>query len=75
MFNCVGKKVFVQSDILDVTEDMILNFSNNSQLKVVEGFDTVKLDMNLSPNNVLTEREIATQNRGLPVYRMMFEKI
>jgi tRNA (guanine-N7-)-methyltransferase len=71
----VGKKVFVQSDILDVTEDMILNFSNNNQLKVVEGFDRIKLDMNLSPNNVLTEREIATNNRGLPVYRMMFEKI
>lgn len=71
----VGKKVFLQSDILDVTEDMVLNFANNSELKIVEGFDIEKLDINLSPNKVLTEREIATQKKGLPIYRMMFEKI
>lgn len=71
----IGKKVFLQSDILDVTEDMIMNFSNNEQLERVEGFDSVNLDQNISPNNVLTEREIATQNKGLPIYRMMFRKI
>lgn len=71
----IGKKIFLQSDILDVTEDMILNFSNNEQLEIVDGFDPLKLDENLSPNNVLTEREIATQKKGLPIYRMMFEKI
>lgn len=71
----IGKKIFLQSDILDVTEDMIFNFSNNEQLEIVEGFDPLKLDENLSPNNVLTEREIATQKKGLPIYRMMFKKI
>jgi tRNA (guanine-N7-)-methyltransferase len=71
----IGKKVFLQSDILDVTEDMIMNFSNNEQLERVEGFDSVNLDQNISPNNVLTEREVATQNKGLPIYRMMFRKI
>ena len=48
---------------------------NNEQLEIVEGFDPLKLDENLSPNNVLTEREIATQKKGLPIYRMMFKKI
>jgi tRNA (guanine-N7-)-methyltransferase len=71
----IGKKVFLQSDILDVTEDMIMNFSNNDQLERVEGFDSVNLDQNTSPNNVLTEREVATQKKGLPIYRMMFRKI
>ena len=71
----VGKNVFVQSDILDVTEDMIANFSNNTQLAMVEGYCPIKLEENVSPNNVLTEREIATQKKGLPIYRMMFKKI
>jgi tRNA (guanine-N7-)-methyltransferase len=70
-----GKKIFLQSDILDVTEDMIMNFSNNCQLERVEGFDSENLDQNISPNNVLTEREVATQKKGLPIYRMMFRKI
>jgi tRNA (guanine-N7-)-methyltransferase len=71
----IGKKIFLQSDILDVTEDMISNFASNEQLEMVEGYDKDKLDENVSPNNVLTEREVATQNKGLPVYRMMFRKI
>ena len=70
----IGKMIFVQSDILDVTEDMIMNFSNNEQLEMVEGYDPVNLSENISPNNVLTEREVATQKKELPVYRMMFRK-
>ena len=71
----INKTIFLQSDILDVTEDMIMNFSNNEQLEMVEGYDPINLIDNISPNNVLTEREIATQKKGLPIYRMMFRKI
>ena len=69
-----GKLVFVQSDVLDVLEDMVMNFSNHESLEMVEGYDPLHFDRNPSPNPVLTEREIATFNKGLPVYRMLFRK-
>jgi tRNA (guanine-N7-)-methyltransferase len=70
----MGKHVFLQSDILDVTEDMVTNFSHNPSLSMVEGYDPKDLTKNASPFDVLTEREIATQAKGLPVYRMYFKK-
>ncbi len=71
----VGKLVFIQSDVLDVLEDMVANFSQHALLEVVEGYDKEQFDLNPSPNPVLTEREIATFNKNLPVYRMLFRKI
>ena len=71
----IGKTIFLQSDILDVTEDMIANFSKNEQLEIAEGYDVSNLTGNISPNNVLTEREIATQKKELPIYRIMYRKI
>lgn len=71
----INNKVFIQSDILDVMEDMVLNFCKNKTLEICSGYDINSLDTNISPHNVLTEREIATQNKGLPIYRMMYRKI
>jgi len=41
----------------------------------VEGYSRAKLEDNKSPNPVLTEREVATYNKGLPVYRMLFRRV
>lgn len=64
--------MFVQSDVLDVQQDMMEHFGNHSAFVSAPGYSMENLDQNKSPNNVETEREIATFNKGLPVYRYLF---
>ena len=70
-----GTKVFLQSDVIEVIEDMVAVFGSSPLFKPSEGYSSTRLLENKSPVNVQTEREVATLARGLPVYRMMFKRV
>ena len=59
-------RVFVQTDIETLAGEMFELFRNDSRFTEIEG-DT-------NPFPVKTEREKAVEDKGLPVYRAMFEK-
>ena len=62
----VGGRVFVQTDIEVLAEEMTSLFSQRSDLhKTAVGRD---------PFSVRTEREKAVEDKGLPIYRVMFFK-
>lgn len=60
----IGGKVFVQTDIEFLAEEMFAIFRGH------ERFDEQKIDANPFP--VKTERELAVESKSLPVYRRMF---
>lgn len=66
--------VFVQSDVKDVAYDMSGTLKASPYFAAVDGYDINKLDSNKSPFSIQTEREIATLNKNLPVYRMFFQR-
>lgn len=68
-------KIFLQSDIENVAVDMTESFLENANFRAYEGFDSRTLDTNSSPHKVMTEREIATLNKGLPIFRMLVSRI
>lgn len=70
-----GSHLFVQSDILDVAKDMVETISECSRFIPVTGYDPLSLENNESPHEVQTEREIATKNKNLPVFRMLFRRV
>lgn len=70
--NC---KIFLQSDIEDVAQDMSESFLENSSYRPADGYDRSRLEGNPSPHTVMTEREIATLNKGLPVFRMLVQRV
>lgn len=61
-----GGKVFIQSDVEEVAEEICGFFAENPEFK--------KADVLENPFPVKTEREGAVEEKGLPVYRAMFEK-
>jgi tRNA (guanine-N7-)-methyltransferase len=63
--------VILQSDIEFVAEEMRARFLENSGFKIQGNGEWLAEN----PLPVPTEREIATQNKGEPVYRVIFEKI
>ncbi len=63
--------VFLQSDIEFVALEMRARFLENSAFKI-QGTGEWLAE---NPLPVPTEREIATQNKGEPVYRVVFERI
>ncbi|PSB04618.1 tRNA (guanosine(46)-N7)-methyltransferase TrmB [Merismopedia glauca] len=63
-------EVFLQSDVEEVAREMRDRFSENPAFQINS---TAWLATNPLP--VPTEREIATLNRGLPVYRCVFKGI
>lgn len=67
-----NSRIFLQSDVLEMQTYMVTQFSGNRYFLPAEGYDTRFLNSNKSPVSVKTEREIAVEARGLPVYRMMF---
>lgn len=69
-----GAQVFLQSDILDVEEDMIENFSSSPYFTVDSAYKLNNLETNINPTKIETEREIATFNKKLPVYRFLFRR-
>ena len=69
-----GCKIFLQSDIEDVCEDMSESFAAHGDFVPAAGYSYDCLHENSSPHLVQTEREIATINKGLNIYRMMYLK-
>ncbi|MDQ3750001.1 MAG: tRNA (guanosine(46)-N7)-methyltransferase TrmB, partial [Acidobacteriota bacterium] len=59
-------KVFVQTDVDFLAEEMFELFRENAHLCEVEVAE--------NPFPIKTEREIAVEEKGLPIYRAMFEK-
>jgi tRNA (guanine-N7-)-methyltransferase len=64
-----GGKVFIQSDVAEVAEEICGFFAENPAFKKVES-----KTLTTNPFPVKTEREGAVEERGLPVYRSMFVK-
>jgi tRNA (guanine-N7-)-methyltransferase len=60
-------KIFIQTDVSFLAEEMFTTFRENKNLRETE------VDENPFP--VKTEREVAVEEKGLPIYRRMFEKI
>lgn len=60
-------KVFVQTDVEFLAEEMFALFRQDTR------FREVKVEENIFP--VKTEREKAVEEKNLPVYRTLFEKI
>ncbi len=63
-------KVFLQSDIQEVAEEMCNLFLANHHFQPLEG----EIWLRENPLPIMTEREIATINKGEPVYRTMLIK-
>jgi len=59
-------KIFVQTDIDFLAEEMFEIFRENSQLRESEIFE--------NPFPVKTEREMAVEEKDLPIFRVMFLK-
>lgn len=60
-------KILIQTDVEFLSEEMFELFERNDELKRIE------LDNNPLP--IKTEREKSVENRNLPIYRTMFEKV
>jgi tRNA (guanine-N7-)-methyltransferase len=63
-----GGKLFIQSDVKEVFDEIVRFFAENAAFKLVSG----NLEKNIFP--VKTERENAVEERELPVYRALFER-
>ena len=61
-----GGRIFVQTDIEFLAEEMFTLFRHD------KGLNEIPIDSNPFP--VKTEREKAVEDKGLPVYRAMFER-
>ncbi|NJL65392.1 MAG: tRNA (guanosine(46)-N7)-methyltransferase TrmB [Methylacidiphilales bacterium] len=66
----VGGIVFLQSDIKFVADEMRSRFFDNPRFKVQGNGEWLAEN----PLEIPTEREIGTQIKGEPVYRVVFEK-
>jgi len=64
--------IFVQSDILEVLEDIVETLSSSTDVSPAPEYSMNQLDDNINPVGIMTEREIATLAKKLPVYRMLF---
>ena len=60
-------KIFVQTDIEFLAEEMFDLFRQNKRL--------IEVEINENPFSVKTERENAVEEKDLPVYRTIFKKI
>jgi tRNA (guanine-N7-)-methyltransferase len=66
----VGGFVFLQSDILEVAEEMRDRFGSNPSLTQQHSQEW----RSTNPFSVATERELYVLAQGLPVYRVLFRK-
>lgn len=67
-----GTRLFVQSDIREVEEDMVQHISASRYFTAAAGYNVNTLDRNESPHPIQTEREIGTLTNGGDVYRMLY---
>ena len=63
----ISGKVFVQTDMEFLAEEMFELFRQNRELGEIEIAE--------NPFPVKTERETAVEEKGLPIYRAIFEKV
>ena len=66
--------IFVQSDILEVLEDIVETLSSSVHITPSSEYNIKHLNENKNMVGIPTEREIATLAKNLPVYRMLFYK-
>jgi tRNA (guanine-N7-)-methyltransferase len=64
-FTSTNTKIFLQTDVLDVMNDMTSHFCENGCFDIAVGYEMTKMENNLACVSVHTEREIATQVRFL----------
>lgn len=69
-----GTVLFIQSDVLDVQAWMMQVINRSPFFDAGHGYDPEQLENNETPYTIQTEREIATKNKGLPVYRMLYRR-
>jgi tRNA (guanine-N7-)-methyltransferase len=62
----VGGKVFIQTDVEFLADEMFALFRENKTLKEIE--------INENPFPLKTEREQAVEDKNLPIFRALFEK-
>lgn len=67
-----GCLVYLQTDVLDVAEDMTREFADHEAFEEAEGYSATNLDTNPTLHVVPTEREVGVLARGLPIYRMLY---
>ncbi|RID41861.1 hypothetical protein BRARA_J01788 [Brassica rapa] len=70
-----GGKIFVQSDVLDVAQDM--RDQLDEEAKVLEHVDTVDTEegwLRENPMGIRTEREIHAELEGARIYRRLYQK-
>ena len=63
----ISGKIFIQTDVEFLADEMFAVFRENTNLREIESSE--------NPFPVQTERENAVEEKGLPIYRRMFEKI
>lgn len=63
----VGGRLFIQTDIEFLAEEMFELFRMRTAFKEIPIVE--------SPFPVKTEREIAVESKGLPVYRALWERV
>jgi len=69
-----GVRLFVQSDVKELAQDMVSTITSNSGFVPEDGQSLVDIQNNSAPTDIMTEREVATLNKGLPVYRCLFKR-
>lgn len=62
----VSGTIFIQTDVDFLAEEMFAVFRENADLREIETAE--------NPFPVKTERELAVEEKSLPIYRRMFEK-
>ncbi|KAG2300281.1 hypothetical protein Bca52824_036753 [Brassica carinata] len=70
-----GGKIFVQSDVLDVAQDM--RDQLDEEAKVLDHVDTVDAEggwLSENPMGIRTEREIHAELEGARIYRRLYQK-
>lgn len=68
----VSTSIFLQTDILDLCEDMVSHFDNHPCFSLAEGYHPTLLHRNPSYFDVPTERELYVAGLNLPIYRAVF---
>lgn len=63
-------RIFLQSDIKELAEEMAQTFLENSRFQCL----TPDIWLEENPLGIMTEREIATLNKGEAVYRAVFHR-
>jgi tRNA (guanine-N7-)-methyltransferase len=63
----ISGKIFVQTDVDFLADEMFTVFRKNVNLREIETAE--------NPFSVKTEREIAVEEKSLPIYRRIFEKL